>query len=405
MLMFKRLRALRTNENILIASDVLLSSKSSFMNVFLMAHMINVSLESSPINFVIYSIVRYAAMGVLAVLLLNFYRRHKLAAWRASMVFSLLEIAAIMLLDPTAFYYPYVLAILSSMEASMYWRPKVFFDVSEVEETHLIRFRGTTTILTEIVKIVMPSVLGFVIGINGYTNAAYVVLAISAMQLLLSLCFHPSSKTITSSHSWSKIFAIIQKHESLQKLLCFAFVRGLVICSSAYLVISQIELYRSVNSELDLGLFTSLSAIIAIVLVMIYRRLKNQRQQKTMLLTFMPAVILLPLALIIYPSNATLAIVLYVFMQGVVGGLFDGTVTMARLHGVLGTHLHDSSYRLEVECLVEVALSIGRTIGFAALLFFIVMGWEQYIMWIALVVSLLVIPWYKIALPKKHRYN
>lgn len=405
MLMFKRLRALRTNENILIAADVLLSSKSSFMNVFLMAHMINVSLESSPVNFVIYSIVRYSAMGILAVLLLNFYRHHKLAAWRASMVFSLLEIAAIMLLDSTAFYYPYVLAVLSSMEASMYWRPKVFFDVSEVEETHLIRFRGTTTILTEIVKIVMPSVLGFVIGINGYTNAAYVVLAISAMQLLLSLCFHPSSKTITSSHSWSKIFAIIEKHESLQKLLCFSFVRGLVICSSAYLVISQIELYRSVNSELDLGLFTSLSAIIAIVLVMIYRRLKNQRQQKTMLLTFMPAVILLPLALIIYPSNATLAIVLYVFMQGVVGGLFDGTVTMARLHGVLGTHLRDPSYRLEVECLVEVALSIGRTIGFAALLFFIVMGWEQYIMWIALVASLLVIPWYKMALPKNHRYN
>ena len=404
--MFKHLRALRTNENILIAADVLLSSKSSFMNVFLMAYMINVSLASSPVNFIVYCIVRYAGMGLFAILLLNLFRKHTLAAWRFSMVFSVLEILAVIVLDSTAFYFPFVLAVLNSLESSLYWRPKMHFDVAEVDDHRRLRFRSVTTILTEAVKIIMPIVLGFTIGATGYTNAAFIILAISAMQLLLSLCLHPNNKhKAAPAHTMSQIFNKISEHESLQKILLFAFVRGLVICSSAYLVISQIALYRSVDSETDLGIYTSLAAVIAIISVAIYRKLKTQKTQKIMLVTFMPAVILLPAAMILLPNNPVLAVTLYVFMQSIVGGLYDGTVTMTRLQGILGTHLNDPTYRMEIECFVEVALSLGRILGFLALLFFIIMGWEQYTMWLALASSLFVIPWYKMALPKKHRYN
>ena len=198
---------------------------------------------------------------------------------------------------------------------------------------------------------------------------------------------------------------MIIKHESLRKLIGLSFVRGWVICSSAYLVISQILLYRNVDSSMDLGIFTSLSAVIAIISVMIYRKLNTKRAQKTMILTFLPAVILLPLMLIFFPHNSILAIAMYVFMQSIVNGLFDGTITMARLEGILGTHLKDPSYRMEVDCLTEVALTVGRILGFSMLLFFIIMGWEQYIIWLAFVESLFVIPWYAIVIPKKHSYN
>ncbi len=404
--MFKKLRALRTNENILIATDVLLSSKASFINVFLMAFMINVSLASSPINFIVYCIVRYAAMGVFAILLLRVFHKHTLAAWRASMLFSILEVLAIILLDSTAFYYPFILAILNSLESSLYWRPKMYFDITEVADSRRLRQRSVTTVLTEAVKIIMPVILGFTIGATGYTNAALIILAISAIQLVLSFCFHPDAKKkATSAHTPSQIYQKICAHESLRKLLAFSFVRGWVICSSAYLVISQIILYRSVDSDADLGIYTSLAAVIAIIFVSIYRKLKNQKAQKTILITFLPAVILMPLSLILFPNNTILAISFYVFMQSIVNGLYDGTVTLTRLQGMISTHLDDSSYRLEVECVVEVALSIGRTIGFLILLFFIMMGWEQYIIWLAFIESLFIIPWFKMALPKKHRYN
>ena len=59
------LKNMRRSERILIAVDVLLQSKSSFMSVFLMAFMMKASLSDSPQDFVVYCIVRYAIMGVL----------------------------------------------------------------------------------------------------------------------------------------------------------------------------------------------------------------------------------------------------------------------------------------------------------------------------------------------------
>ena len=406
MIMLKCLRALRTNENILIAADVLLSSKSSFMNVFLMAFMINISAASSPVNFIVYCIVRYSLMALFAIILIPLFKKHTLASWRISMMFSIFEILAVVLLDSQAFYFPYVLAIFSAAESSLYWRPKMYFDVTEVPDSRRLYFKGRATIFTEVIKIVMPVVLGIVIGNAGYTRAAFIILGISLAQLLLSLCFRPTAKhQNTKVHAPLKVYEKVMAHESLRKIYLLQFVRGFVISSSALLVIAQINLYRSTNSDLDLGIFTSLPAIIAIVAVLLYRRIKNASRQKAFLCFFVPAIILLPVALIIAPHHTVLSVTLYVFMQSIAGGLFDGTITQTRLQGIISTHLKDDSYRIEIECSGEVALTIGRVLGLTILLFLILMGLEEYMIWLALIESFFIVAWLEMALPKKHHYN
>lgn len=405
--MFKYLRALRTNENILVAADVLLSSKSSFMNVFLMGFMINISASSSPVSFVVYCIIRYTLMACFAVLFLPFYRKHTVAAWRMSMLFSILEIVSVVFLDAKAVYFPCIIAIFNAADSSFYWRPKMHFDVTEVPDSRRLAFKGRTSILTEIVKIVMPLVLGFLIGNSSYTRVALIILGISLMQLLLSLCFRPTKKHTgpVSGHKASQMYDIIMKHESMRKLFAIQLVRGFVICSSAYLVISQICLYRSTDSSMDVGIFTSLSSVIAIITVFIYRKIRQTSHQKAFLAAFIPAIILLPASMILIPNNPVLSIALYVFMQSIVNGLFDGTVTQTRLQGLLSTHLKDDSYRIELECLSEIALSVGRVVGLTILLFILIFGDGQQILWLALVESLFIIPWLAMILPKKHHYN
>lgn len=405
-LMLKKLRALRTNENVLIAADVLLSSKTSFMTVFLMAYMMNVSLKSSPVNFIVYNIVRYSIMGLLAVVLIPFFRKHTLVAWRLSMVFSVLEMIAVSVLDSQAWYFTYVLAFCSAAESSLYWRPKMYFDVTEVEDSRRLHFKGRATMLTEVVKIVMPVVLGAAIGSAGYTRTASVILGICTLQLLVSLHLHPKNKRkIKKVHSLSKVYGQLMKHGSLRKIMYIQLIRGFVTCSAAYLVISQVNLYRSTNSDLDLGIYTSLAAIIAILAVLIFHRIKRKSAQKAYLAMFLPALILFPAALILLPHNMLLSVSMYVFMQSIVGGLFDGTVTQTRIQGILSTHLSDDSYRIEVECLGEVALTIGRLAGLVALLALIILGQEENMMWLALFESIFIIPWLALVLPKTHQYN
>ena len=407
--MLKKLQALRTNENVLIAVDVLLCSKGSFMNVFLMAFMISVSVSSSPVNFIVYNIVRYSLMGIFSIVLLPIFRRYPLITWRISMFFSVVEILCVIFLDSSWPLFPYVLALCSACESSLYWRPKTFFDITEIPDERRLKFKSTITIYTQIMKIIMPAVLGFVIGATGYTRAGLIILGISLMQLLLSFCFYPSntSKEKGKLHKPDEVYDLITRHKSLREVMSLQFIRGIITCSSACLVIAQINMYNSFSSSVDLGIFTSVSAVVAISCALIYRRIRNRTLQQGFLAMFVPAVILLPVLLIIYPHDSVLSIAFYIVMYGIVDSLYDGAATGTRIQGLLSTHLtgEKKDFLTEVECYSEIMLCLGRVIGLSVLLCIVMLGASDQMMWWAMITTLALIPWLTMIIPKEHRYN
>ena len=112
--MLQKLRKLRTNENVLIAVDVLLYSKSSFVSIFLMAFMMRTSLKSAPDAFITYNIMRYSGMAILSLLLMKVIAKHPLAAWRTSMFFSIVQITSLILLPRNAWYFVPEVALASA---------------------------------------------------------------------------------------------------------------------------------------------------------------------------------------------------------------------------------------------------------------------------------------------------
>ncbi len=402
--MLQKLRTLRTNESILIAVDTLLHSKSAFMNIFLMAFLIRVSISGSPVSFISYCIIRYSLMAIFAVALMPLMKKHTLATWRISMFFSVAQIMSVILLDETAPYFTYVIAIFSALESTLYWRPKMHFDVTEVSNDRRLRYKAMGQIFIEAAKIIMPVVLGLVIVGSSYTRAGTIILVISLVQLLLSILFRPTHEAMPHRvHSLRKIYAITVRHKSLRKIFYIQLLRGFAFASAAYIIIAQINVYRSSSSDLDLGIYTSVASVITIILLAFYRDIKTRGLQKAILYSIAPATILLPVSLVLFPNDMTLSIVFYVFSQSVVESFLNGTVLVTRLQQLLGKHLKDDSYRFEIESLSEVALTIGRVVGQSLLLLIILLGYEKYMMWLAIFESLAIIPLLMIALPAKKK--
>ena len=402
MLMLQKLRKLRTNENVLIAVDVLLHSKSAFMNVFLMAFLMRNSVGNSPVGFIVYCIVRYALMAFFAIFLLRFIKRHTLAAWRISMIFSVLQIVAILLLDQTASYFVYILAVFNAFESTLYWRPKMYFDVTEVSPDRRLRFKSLGQIFIEIAKVLMPIVLGVVISDSSYAQAGIIILVISIMQLFLSILFRPAARSTRQTvHSPLQVYKMIMRHESLCKVYIIQLLRGLLTASAAYIIIAQYNVYASTGSDLDLGIFTAIASAISIVIIFTYQRLHSARVQHLILIMLAPAAVVLPLFLIFFPQNVELAIVFYVYTQSIIESFYNSTVILVRLQNLLNRHIPDDSYRLEIESMSEVALSIGRVISQTILLFIITIGAGQFAMYLALVEGLLIVPTIMLAQSKR----
>ena len=393
--MLQKLRKLRTNENILIAVDVLINSKSAFMNIFLMAFMMRVSLSESPVDFIVYGMTRYACMGIFSILLMNFVRRHTLAAWRLSMIFSVLQMIVVILLGGSSPYFVYVLAVLAALESVLYWRPKIYYDTTEVGEDRRVRYHAFGQTLIEVGKIIMPTVLGVLIADHGYEGAANVILIIASMELLLSVLFRPTKKhQRKTGHSLARIWQLTMRHKSLRRYHVLQFLRGLLVSSAAYVVISQINIYRALGSDISLGIYTSLAAVFAILLLLFFqKRCHSSRSRAAFAVMTLPAVILVPIVAWYVPNDATVVIALYLVAQSIVESFWNKVAVFPHLQSIIRRHIRDDAFRIEVECVGESALTMGRLVSLGILLTLVSLGVSsECILFYMILESLVILP-------------
>ena len=390
-LMLGKLKALRTNENILIAVDALLYSKSAFLSTFLMTYMIRLSLSNSSSGYIVYKLATYAVMIVLAAALIHFIKKYPLAAWRLGILFSIAQIAVIVLFHSYTDIFPYILAFVTGLESILYYRPYIFFCITEVRNDRRLHFQSVKQVVNEVVKIVTPIIIGFLITDNGYLHTAIFILVICLVQLFLSILFRPSREISLPEHHVRTVLHQIAKHRSIRRLFLLQLFRGALISGSAFLIVPTILVYNQTGSDLDLGLYASVGALIAIALILLFRQFARYKAFVRSFLVFMiPLVILVPLFLILAPS-ATAVVILFIFSAAVFEGFFNVLLT-TRILSSLKKHLGENAFTLEIESVGETFLCIGRVISLAALLATISISGTLYLPHFMLASAILIVP-------------
>jgi hypothetical protein len=378
--LFHKFRKLRTNENILIAVDVLYNSKSSFMGIFLMSFMIMISLKNSPISFLTYQLSHYAFNGILCVILADILRSYPLNAWRASMFFSITQILAVIFIPANYVFFPLIIGFLSALEAQLYWRPKDFLEIKEVSNTKRDKFNTLRQILVEAVKIAMPIILGIVISDAGYERAAIIILIISTVQLLLSILLRPTHQTRIKTHSLRESLNFAVSRKSIRRTLWLQTLRGFAMTGCAYGIVAQLNLYNSTSSDMELGGMQAATSVVTIILLLLYRHFKSKQSAMSDVLVYglMPATILLPLSAILFPGNFIIAIVLFIYTNAVIVSLYSSAIFSVYHQDELKKSIHDDAYRMEIEILGELWLTLGRVLSIIPLLIFFYLGHDDW---------------------------
>ena len=380
--LFHKIRKLRTNENILITIDILYNSKVSFMGIFLMAFMIGVSLKSSPVSFINMELSNYAFCGILSIIMADILCTHPIASWRTGMIFSIIRIVAVIIIDPEFVFFPLIIGFLGALESQLYWRPKTFLEVKEVSNSRRDRFSSLRQILVEITKIVMPIILGIVISDAGYRRAANIILAISVVQLLLSILFRPTNKIKIKTHSLKDALKYAVSHKNIRRVLWLQTLRGMVMTGCAYEIVTQLNIYSSNSSNVELGSYQSIASLVAIALLLLYCRFKTKASTKSeaIIVALLPAAVLLPVTAIIFPGNFIIAIVLFVYFRSVVQSLYSSTVFAVYHQDELKKSVHDDVYRIEIDILSELWLCVGRVISIIPLLLLVCLNRNDLIL-------------------------
>lgn len=366
----------RLNEKILIAMDALHNSKGSFMGIFLMAFMIGVSLKESPTGYICYCMTAYAFYGILSTLFMHLLAAHPLASWRIGIFSSIINILAVILVDPNWPFFPLLIGLLTAVESQLFHRPREFLQVREIPSDRRTKFTSARNICAQIAKIVMPFVLGIVISETSFERTAIIVLAISTVQLILSFMLKPHSEIKVKTHTRREVLKYAVGHTEIRHALWVLLACGIALSGCAYDIVTQLNIYNADSSSVSLGSIQSISSIAAIIIILVYRHLRTKKKtgRDALVYALLPASILLPITAILFPGNFIIAAVLFVYFRAVMSALFCNTIFDIYYENALQKSIHDDAYRMEINILGELWLCIGRVLSTAPLLFLLLIG-------------------------------
>ena len=296
--------------NILIILDALRKIMNIFYGPFLTLYFIKISAESiAPLSY--YYIISFLFLGI-GSFIMGFIVRKKfqLEMFRIGIIINFIYVLAIILLKEDIVNHLFLIALLFGISASCYYYPYNLLLGKKVGNKIRSQYELDKNIVITITDIVTPIVLGGMITTTNFELTAFVILFMSLLQIVFSFFISPIEN---KNYKFTPIKSLktFMKNKNIINVFMIDFVRGLNISDSVLQVILTILIFNSFNTDFNVGIISSLSYVLVIVLEYLYVNKVKDKNNKLLLYSFSLIPIISLFLLSCYTNNFTL--ILYYF--------------------------------------------------------------------------------------------
>ncbi len=131
------------------------------------------------------------------------------------------------------------------------------------------------TIFTNLIRVIVPTILGFVIDASSFSSVAIYVILIAAVQFGLSFgikCHRPEN----SQFEMKKYLKHLQDNKDMGKKVWYTYLNAILAgFKHTYNIIVIILTVYTFKTNFSLGLFTSIFSLVTILLLMLYKKFDN----------------------------------------------------------------------------------------------------------------------------------
>jgi len=171
-------------------------------------------------------------------------------------------------------------------------------------------FNIVTLIATNLINVIVPTLLGLLIDISTYSHIAIYVVAISVVQFIISFLIK-SRTTASSSFQLKQFLKYLKEDKFARSKIKYsywnAFFAGF---KNTYKVLIVILTIYTFKTNLSLGIFTSIFSITTMLLLMLYKKFEYHAKlnKLALYLTISILPVISCLLFILFPSKAILII-------------------------------------------------------------------------------------------------
>ncbi len=161
------------------------------------------------------------------------------------------------------------------------------FNVMKNEVVHrntLKHFTILTTIITNIINVIVPTVLGLLIDISSYSTISIYVVIIIVAQFIISF-FIRYDKPKGSKLEMMKFFRYLKDNPEDRKKIKYTYYNALLAgIKTTYKIVIIILTIFAFKTNLSLGLLSSIFSVITIALLVLYRKFEDNPKTKKLLI-------------------------------------------------------------------------------------------------------------------------
>lgn len=254
-----------TNYRILSALRLLKSTIDIFINSFFVMYFLKLSNNNIP-KLGVYYIIVNTVIFLSIFFVRNICKTNKrMYLLRIGIILNLLYFILIILLKDKIVDYIYLMGIIYGLEEGFYYSIYNNFESSGIKNSERTKFNGIYTSLKSIISIIIPLLFGSIINEAGFRECAVMVVILVIAQIACSIIFKDEKIKDISKSDIKGFIKIINKNQLLKKLYKLVLFNG-ILFTGAFSSIVIIYIIEVLNTNLDLGIFTSFFAIITSII-------------------------------------------------------------------------------------------------------------------------------------------
>lgn len=228
------------------------------------------------------------------------------------------------------------------------------------------QFNMLVTVFTNVVKVIVPTILGLVIEASTLSSVAIYIVAISLVQFIFSL-FIKTDKNKSSKFEFKKFIGYLKTNKEDFSKLKWSYISSIPSGFKAtYYVLVVVLTVYIFKKDSSLGLYTSLFSLLTMICLVLYKLADNSKKFNKLttyiLLGFLPVIFAVIVAF--HPSEAML-ITLNFFLT--LSSYFSDYLGNLERDAVI-QNVNKTEFVSEHQALCELIQCAGRTIAFSALM-------------------------------------
>lgn len=357
-----------------------------FFGPFLTAYFLKIS-YNSLLDLSIYNIITYSVLGIGGIIAGYIVRnKFQLGLFRVGVISNFIYILSIIILKESLINYLPIIAFLYGFSLTTYYYPYNLFLTNKVNNKERTNYELKKQIVVTFVAILTPIILGGIITTSNFQLTAIIILIISFIQIILSLFIKVEDNKnykFTPIKSLKKLI----KHKDVINMLKVDYFKGMNVSSGALEIVVVVLIFNSFKTDLNLGILSSISFILMIILQYIYTKIFKNKNDKIIILLCS----IIPVVSLILFLNITnnITVVLYYFCYTSFVNVLNFIINV-RLYNLANTKIVKEENEMEFWSIRELVLNLGRITSYI-LLFVVAKLGIKYLNYLLILLTLTIV--------------